>query len=281
MSGTVTSRDQGGMHLNLPVRVSVTIFLILTLAVSLTGLLNHYKYRKYLSDLIRDRHALVLQDIGHSIEASLSLGLAVGALPGVNATLQARTLRDPGVLSIEMFDERGTVLYSSDESLRGDLVSKEWATAWQLADQPVWARVEHDAHVVGLRVNDVLGHAVGSLALRYSRAAFDREVRAMAVRIAGLCAATVLLVALAGTVLAVILTRGLRKRLQSMRVTLEDSPPDRLVEHEQPIESDPSSAHLARTAEAARRAVAEAAREIRQIEAEPHGSPVLARNDHE
>ena len=260
------------MHLNLPARVAVTIFLILTLAVSLTGLLNHYKYRKYLSDLIRDRHALVLQDIGHSIEASLSLGLAVDALPGVNAALQARTLRDPGVLSIEMFDEQGTVVYSSDESLRGDLVSKEWATAWQMADQPVWARVEHDAHVVGLRVNDVLGHAVGSLALRYSRAAFDREVRAMAVRIAGLCALTVLLVSLCGTALAVILTRGLRQRLQRMRLTLEDTPPD------PQIESDPRAASLIRTAEAARQAVAGATREIRQIEAEPHASRVLARD---
>ena len=259
------------MHLNLPTRVSINIFLILTLAVSLTGLMNHYKYRKYLSDLLRDRHALVLQDIGHSIESSLSLGLAVDSLPGVNSTLQARTLREPGVLSIEMFDEHGTVLYSSDESLNGDLVSKEWAAAWKLADLPVWARVEHDAHVVGVRVNDVLGHAVGSLALRYSRAAFDREVRAMALRIAGLCAATVLLVSFCGTVVTVILTRGLRTRLQRMRLTLEDSARDPHVESER------SAAHLTGVAGSAHQAIAAATREIRQIEAEPHVAPAAAK----
>ena len=258
------------MHLNLPTRVSINIFLILTLAVSLTGLMNHYKYRKYLSDLLRDRHALVLQDIGHSIESSLALGLAVDSLPGVNATLQARTLRDPGVLSIEMFDERGTVLYSSDESLRGDLVSKEWASAWKLADQPVWARVEHDAQVVGVRVDDVLGQAVGSLALRYTRDAFDRDVRAMAVRIAGLCAATLLLVSCSGTVLAVILTRRLRTRLQRMQLTLEDSSP------EAHVGTDRSAANLTGTAVSAFRAVAAATREIRQIETESHLSPERA-----
>ena len=259
------------MLLSLPARVSVNIFLILTLAVSLTGLMNHYKYRKYLSDLLRDRHALVLQDIGHSIEASLALGLAVDSLPGVNAALTARTARDPGVLSIEMFDEDGTVVYSSDESLRGDLVSKEWTAEWKTDDQPVWTRIEHDAHVVGVRVHDVLGRAVGSLALRYSRAAFDREVRAMAVRIAGLCAATVVLVSLTGTVLAVILTSRLRKRLQRMQLTLEDSG------QEQPVGHDPSAADLARTAGEAREAVAQATREIRRIEAEPHASRVLTK----
>ena len=130
------------------------------------------------------------------------------------------------------------------------MVSKEWTAQWKTNDQPVWTRIEHDAHVVGVRVHDVLGRAVGSLALRYSRAAFDREVRAMAVRIAGLCAATVVLVSLTGTVLAVILTSRLRKRLQRMQLTLEDSG------QAQPVGNDPSAADLTRTADEAREAVA-------------------------
>ena len=252
---------------NLSARVAINIFLILTLAVSLTGLMNHYKYRKYLSDLLRDRHALVLQDIGHTIEASLALGLPVDSLSGVNADLQARTLRDAGVLSIEMFDDQGIVLYSSDESLRGDLVSKEWMAAWNTPDKPVWTRIEHDAHVVGVRVDDVLQRAVGALALRYSRDAFDRKVRAMAVRIAVLCSATVVLVSVIGTILTVILTGRLRKRLQRIQGTLEDSGNLPQVGH------DPAVAQLARTADEACAAVAQATREIRQIEAEPR--PVL------
>jgi hypothetical protein len=260
------------MHLNLPARVSVNIFLILAFAVSLTGLMNHYKYRKFLSDLLRDRHALVLQDIGHSIEGSLALGLAVDALPGVNAALQSSISRHSGVLSVELFDESGTVLYSSDESLRGDLVSQEWTDSWNVADEPVWARVEHDAHVVGVRVHDSLGHAVGSLALRYSRAEFDRDVRAMALRIIGTCAAVLVGFALIGTILAVIFTRELRLRLQRMSATLE-RPPQELPD----IESDPTSARFAETAASARTAVQEAADEIRRIEAEPRHSPVLAR----
>ena len=259
------------MHLNLPTRVAVNIFLILALAVSLTGLMNHYKYRKFLADMLRDRHALVLQDIAHTIESALSLGLAVGALPGVNADLQQTTERHPGVLSIEMFDERGTVLYSSDESLRGDLVSKEWTNAWNTAAEPVWARVEYDAQVVGVRVHDSLGRAVGSLALRYSRAGFDDDVRAMALRIIGLCAAVLFGFAVFGTVLAVVFTRKLRLRLQSMKAAIEES-----AEKVPASEIDPTSADFAKTAAAARRAVLEATEEIRRIEAEPHAAPAVA-----
>lgn len=256
------------MHLNLPTRVAVNIFLILTLAVSLTGLMNHYKYRKFLSDLLRDRHALVLQDLAHTIESSLSLGLAVRELPGVTAKLQETVARHPDVLSIEMFDEDGIVLYSSDKSLLGDLVSVEWADAWNAVAEPVWDRAEFDAHVVGVRVQDSIGRAVGSLALRYSRAGFESDVRAMALRIIGLCAAVLLGFAVFGTVLAVLFTRKLRRRLQSMRAAIEaaaDAAPE--------VEPDPTSAHFAETAAAARRAVADAADEIRRIEAEPQAAP--------
>ena len=251
------------MHFNLPARVAVNIFLILALAVSLTGLLNHYKYRKFLSDLLRDRHALVLQEIGHSIEASLSLGLALDSLPGVNSTLQANISRHPRVLSIEMFDEQGTVLYSADESLRGDLVSEEWASAWSQSEEPVWARVERDAHVVGLRVRDTLGRAVGSLALRYSRAEFDDDVRAMGLRIAALCAAVLVVCALAGAGLTLFFMRGLRHRLHAMRAVIEGSP-------EQPAGpgDDASSTRFAEKVQEAQRAVDAAADEIRRIETE-------------
>ena len=251
------------MRFNLPARVAVNMFLILALAVSLTGLMNHYKYRKFLSDLLRDRHALVLQDIGHSIEASLALGLALDSLPGVNSALQANISRHPRVLSIEMFDERGTVLYSADESLRGDLVSEEWASAWSGGEEPVWARVERDAHVVGLRVHNSLGQAVGSLALRYSRAEFDDDVRTMGLRIAALCVGVLVVFASLGAGLSVFLTRGLRQRLHAMWAAIDAPKEDRAV-----AGADAPSTHFAETVDVAQRAVEDAADEIRRIEAE-------------
>ena len=102
-------------------RIAISVFLILALAVALTGLLNHYKHSNFLSELLRDRHALVLEDIRDSIETSLALNLPLDALLGVNTTFEANIVRDPRILSIEMFDEEGKILYSADESLLGDL----------------------------------------------------------------------------------------------------------------------------------------------------------------
>jgi hypothetical protein len=256
---TATGQPQSPVRFSLRPRVAASICFILASAVSLTGLLNHYEYRNYLAGLLRDRHALVLQDVGHNIEASLSLGLALDALPGVDADLQDSIQQHPQVLSIEMFDERGIVLYSTDESLRGDLVSEGWVAKWN-AGEPVWSGLEPDAHVVGLRVENSLGHAVGSLALRFSRTEFDENVRDMALRIAGLCAAIVVGFVLLGAVLSVFVTRPLRQRLQAMQ-----APIDPEIEIQPETDPDPQAVRFAETTEAARKALEDGAEEIRRI----------------
>ena len=240
-------------------RVAASICFILASAVTLTGLLNHYEYRKYLAGLLRDRHALVLQDIGHNIEASLSLGLALNALPGVDGDLLDSMQQHDQVLSIEMFDEHGIVLYGTDESLRGDLVSEDWVAAWN-AGEPVWSRLEPDTHVVGLRVENSLGQAVGSLALRFSRTEFDENVQDMALRIAGLCAAVVVGFVLLGAVLSVFVTRPLRQRLQALQAPIDPG-----IEIGAGTDPDPHAVRFAETTESARRAVSHGAEEIRRI----------------
>lgn len=260
---TVAGRPPSpAVRFSLRPRVAASICFILASAVSLTGLLNHYEYRNYLRDLLRDRRALVLQDIGHNIEESLSLGLALNALPRVGDDMQARIAQDPQILSIEMFDEDGTVLYATDESLRGDLVSEDWTVAWK-DGPPVWSRPAPDAHVVGLRVENSLGQPVGSLALRFSRTEFDENVRDMALRIAVLCAAIVVGFVLVGAGLSVFVTRPLRQRLQSLQ-----APIDPAVKADAATEPDPLAVRFAETTSAAQRSLDDGAQEIRRIERE-------------
>lgn len=259
---TTNGPQSPAVRFSLRPRVAASICFILASAVSLTGLLNLYEYRKYLREVLRDRHALVLQDIGHNMEAKLAIGQALGAVHGVDADMQASIAQDPQILSIEMFDDEGKVLYATDESLRGDLVSEDWAATWN-ADDRIWSRVEADAHVVGLRVENSLGQAVGSLALRFSSAEFDDNVRAMAVRIAVLCAAIVVGFVLVGAGLSVFVTRPLRQRLQALQAPID---PD--VKADAETEPDPFAVRFAETTAAAQQAVADAAGEIRRIERE-------------
>lgn len=269
---TTDGPQSPAVRFSLRPRVAASICFILASAVSLTGLLNHYEYRKYLGDVLRARHALVLQDIGHNMEAKLAIGQALDAVQGVDADMQASIAQDPQILSIEMFDDEGKVLYATDASLRGDLVSEDWAAAWN-AGAPVWSRLEADAHVVGLRVENSLGQAVGSLALRFSRAEFDADVRAMALRIAVLCAAIVVAFVLVGAGLSVFVTRPLRQRLQALQAPID---PD--VKTDAGTEPDPFAVRFAETTASAQQAVADAAGEIRRIEREA-GQQLAAGDD--
>ena len=201
------------MRLSLPVRAALTIVFILSVAVAMTGILSLHQLRSFSNDFLRDKTVLVLDSIRDSMEASLALGLPLDALPGVNRSIQATLDRDPQILSVEFFDPRGNIFYSSDETLLGDLVSEEWAAEWDVGEDPFWTREERDAKVVGLRVRDALGLDVGSLALRYSRAAFDARIEDMAVRIGIVSIVVVLVFATLGAWLSYQLTRRVRDLL--------------------------------------------------------------------
>ena len=117
--------------------------------------------------------------------------------------------------------------------------------------------------MVGLRVHNSLGYAVGSLALRYSRAEFDADVRAMGLRITALCAGVLVVFASLGAGLTLFFTRGLRRRLHAMWAAIEAPSEERVASA-----PDASAAHFAETVEEAQRAVKDAEQQIRSIEAE-------------
>ena len=142
------------------------------------------------------------------------------------------------------------------------MVSEEWVDAWSASREPVWARIENDAHVVGVRVRDSLGRVVGSLALRYSREMFDSQIRAMAWRIAGLCAVSLFVFAAIGAGLILVFTRGPRERLRIMRETVDGNVP------EGDFSVDAPSVRFFNTLLAARNSITEAEQNIRQLETE-------------
>ena len=201
------------MRFSLPLRAALTIVFILSVAVAMTGILSLHQLRSFSNDFLRDKMVLVLDGVRDSMETSLSLGLPLNSLPGINRAIQATLETDPKILSVEFFDGGGNILYSSDETLLGDLVSEEWALEWDVGDDPHWTREERDAKVIGLRVRDALGVEVGSLALRYSRAAFDSNIDKMAFQIGLVSIIVVLVLAALGAWLSFRLTGGIRDLL--------------------------------------------------------------------
>ncbi len=158
-------------------RIAITLAIVLVMGVTMTGILSIHKFERTLVNLLTSRFLFVANDIRQQIETQMDLGLPLVDLQGVREVLDEYLGLDQQILSIEIFDETGNVLFSTDTSFVGDLVSENWLLLWRAnRSKEMWSTLEVDAGVVGVPLLNNLSQNVGSLALRYSRTFLDQSV---------------------------------------------------------------------------------------------------------
>ena len=237
----------------------------------MTTVLSAHMFERTLSDFLTSRFEFEINDVRQRIETQMDLGIALGDLQGVAEMLEEYQQADEQILSIEVFDERGAVLFSTDPSFVGDLVSEEWVAAWRASrGRQVWSNLERDARVVGLPLRDNLGRDVGSLALRYSRDFFDNNVNAQTARLLVIGLVVVLGVTPLCILGAMVLLRGLRRELGDLRETMDDLSSRRRDEESlaRAGADHPSLAAFAATALAAHDDIDAAIAEVRRLDEE-------------
>ena len=211
------------MTFGLATRITLALVVILAAGVAMTTVLSAHMFERTLSDFLTSRFEFELNDVRQRIETQMDLGIALAELQSVPEELQEYLHADEQILSIEVFDETGIVLFSTDPSFVGDLVTEEWVAAWRTSrGQQVWSNVERDARVVGVPLRDNLGRDVGSLALRYSRDFFDDNVTTQTARLLLIGTLVVLGMAPLSILGAMILLRGLRGELRDLRESMDD-----------------------------------------------------------
>ena len=204
-------------------RIAIMLALILVAGVAMTTGLSLDKFQRTNADLLTSRFQFVANDLRDRIETQMDLGLALSTLQDVSEELEAYRSNDDAILSIEVFDEDGSVLFSTDPSFIGDLVSENWVREWRAnINSNLWSLLEQDAGVVGVPIQNNLNQNVGSLALRYSREFLDVSAANQKDRLmlAGLIVAFVM--ALLGFVGCVILLRSTIKDLKSITQAMTD-----------------------------------------------------------
>ena len=139
------------MRFGLATRITLTLALILASGVVMTTALSVHMFERTLADVLSSRFEFVLNEIRQRIETQMDLGLTLPVLQGVPEELEKHLRADEQLLSIEVFDETGIVLFSTDPSFVGDLVAEEWILAWRTtrADGKAWSDQERDSRVVG------------------------------------------------------------------------------------------------------------------------------------
>ncbi|MBB4264746.1 hypothetical protein [Roseospira visakhapatnamensis] len=182
------------MGISLTARIALTIIVVFLFAMGLTALLNLHKFDQLLTQVLRDRLAFTVEDLRSNLETRLNLGLPLDTMRHVQDTLEQRRLDDPNILSIEVFDPDGLVLFGTDRSFIGDLISPRWLDAFRsqateangtpgggdgaAGGRRTFLVHDHDALVVGTPIVSNLGDNAGGIAIRYARAAIDRTVAA-------------------------------------------------------------------------------------------------------
>ena len=259
------------MNLGFTTRIALVLAIILGIGVVLTGLLSVHKFERTLADLLTSRFKFIANDISQRIETQMDLGLDLNLLQGVPEELQSHLHTDEQILSVEVFDAAGTVLYSTDPSFVGDLAADEWLAAGRASRVgEAWSTLERDAGVVGVPLRNNLDQEVGGLVLRYSRAFLDESVTIQISRLFIVVTIVVLGMSLFGIFGAMLLLRRPYQELVGLRNAIDD------VTHRRKDgkslawarEEHPQFAAFAGTVLAAHEALDEASDEIRRLDEE-------------
>ncbi len=211
------------MKLGFAPRIAMVITLILGCGIATTAMLSIHKYESTLFDFLTSRFEFVVNDIRQEIETQLDLGIFLADIQDESTVLDEIMVADEQILSIEVFDPDGIVLFSTDPSFIGDLVTEKWLDAGQdNQSRQVWSMLEVDAGVVGALLHNNLGQHAGSLALRYSRAFLDDSVADQSTRLLAITVAVWLGVTLVSVVGAVLLLRARHRHQEGLRSAIDE-----------------------------------------------------------
>ncbi len=166
------------MTIGFSTRIAMALAVILSVGLGVTGILSIQTFERTLGEFLSTRFQFVVDDVRQRIETQLDLGLELSDMQNVPLIMDAYLRDDSQILTIEVFEETGTVVHSTDTSFVGDVVTEDWMQAWnESGDRNNWFLFQRDAGVVGSLIRDSFDRDVGSVALRYSRDYLDDTVR--------------------------------------------------------------------------------------------------------
>lgn len=134
---------------------------VLMLMISVLGY-RHVDQRHI--DLVQSRIGFILANLRTSIEAQLSLGLRLDQIAITQTLLERERAGDSAIRAIDVFDNAGNVLFSTDRGALGEPVADSWQQAG-VQDSDGWWLQERGDVVFGLRLENDLGATVGSIAV--------------------------------------------------------------------------------------------------------------------
>lgn len=199
--------------------------MLLLVSVGMASLLNYFKFESTIKKLQRDRISLIADEVQLAVARGNSLGAELATSSTIQAMLERQLKSDALVTLIDLFDENGNTLFSTDRARIHTAAPAAWTAAAYRMKTDKWSLAEPSAFVTGIVLRNSFDLTIGSVAVRYDRHGLDRTVAAMGAYIAriGLSAAS----------LAFVLC-GLAFAILSLRMRRDAARAERMLDHAAP-----------------------------------------------
>lgn len=134
------------------------------------------------AQLFRDaRLVLALQEMREAVESELVLGLELADIAQTRQLLDNALLGDPSLLSSDVMDAQGLLLFSTDRGLVGEFVPpalivaaqqqtqrarhSSYSSSQSLARQAYWSAPSEDGRTLGLAIGNSFAQTVGYISV--------------------------------------------------------------------------------------------------------------------
>jgi hypothetical protein len=204
----------------------ITVALVVSFfAVGMAAFLNYFKYKSTIGGIVKSRVLVVGRSIENSIQASLALGLQFTELATLPSQMEREKASDKLIQGIDVFDDTGQIIYSTDAARVGQRVQRSWTEAAARSKTTEWTGEGVDDYVAGISLKNNFDLTVGYLALRYSRDYVDRAASAAARQITLAALGAFAGIALIAPLALIVVIRRFERDLQTLEtaaVHLED-----------------------------------------------------------
>jgi hypothetical protein len=159
----------------------ITVALVVSFfAVGMAAFLNYFKYKSTIGGIVKSRVLVVGRSIENSVQASLALGMQFTELTTLPAQMEREKASDRLIRGIDVFDDTGQIIYSTEAERVGQRVNRAWTEAAARAKSTEWTGEAPEEYVAGISLKNNFDLTVGYLALRYARDYVDRAAASAA-----------------------------------------------------------------------------------------------------
>ena len=159
----------------------LTFSVVLATVLGVLTTLTILQHSAILSDLVRQRIAVVASTTAAAFRSIVDLGLPLSAMRHGDAVVARALQTDPKIRAIHVFNPSGVEVYTTGQD-RAAPVSGEIVRAQQLADDVTWSVETGEGLDSGFSVVNRGGDVVGGVVVGYPKDEFNAKTHAPAVR---------------------------------------------------------------------------------------------------